>query len=155
MAGVPETVVDRARSVVESAERSPQPGDQPAGTQSTAAADTSQLPTESSPTAQSESTEDTATTADTPSEQTSAVDNDRSSAPNEELGAESEAADDRVSYPEEEFFDGTPDPAVDEPLDEESMVRVAVALRSLDVASMTPLEALNTLDDLRSRLRDS
>ena len=64
-----------------------------------------------------------------------------------------ETPDDRVSYPEEEFFDGTPDPAIDAPLDEESMVEVAVALRALDVATMTPLEALNTLDELRSALR--
>jgi len=33
------------------------------------------------------------------------------------------------------------------------MVRVAVALRALDVASMTPIEALNTLDELRSELK--
>jgi len=152
MAGVPETVVDRARSVVESADGS-QAESGPTGSQPTANAD--QTPTDKPADSQSETNRDgSETTTDTPSEQTSAVDNDRPSYPEEELDVGAEAADDRASYPEEEFFGGTVDPAVDDPLDEESMVRVAVALRSVDVASMTPLEALNTLDELRSELRE-
>ena len=152
MAGIPETVVDRARSVVASADATAsESAGSAAGPEPTAASTRSQPPAESNP--EAESTEESSTATDSPSEQTSAVDDDRSSYPDEELADGGEATDDRVSYPEEEFFDGTPDPAVDEPLDEESMVRVAVALRALDVASMTPLEALNTLDELRSELR--
>jgi len=152
MAGVPETVVDRARSVVESADGS-QAESGPVEGQPTANVD--QTPTDSRPDSQSETERDgSGTTTDTPSEQTSAVDNDLPSYPEEELDVGAEAADDRSSYPNEEFFGGTADPAVDDPLDEESMVRVAVALRSVDVASMTPLEALNTLDELRSELRE-
>jgi DNA mismatch repair protein MutS len=152
MAGVPETVVDRARSVVESADGS-QAERGPTGSQPTANVD--QTPTDKPADSRSETNRDgSGTTTDTSSEQTSAVDNDRSSYPEEEIDVGAEAADDRASYPEEEFFGGTVDPAVDDPLDEESMVRVAVALRSVDVASMTPLEALNTLDELRSELRE-
>jgi DNA mismatch repair protein MutS len=144
MAGVPETVVDRARSIVDGTE------DQAESTRGPNVLPNSK-PTETS-NSQSETSHDT--TEDGNSEQTGAVD-DRVSYPEEEFDTESTGTDDdddRASYPEEEFFGGTPDPAVDAPLDEESMVRVAVALRSLDVASMTPLEALNTVDELRSEL---
>ena len=152
MAGVPETVVERARSVVESADRS-QAESGPEEGQPTASVD--HTPTESRPDSRSETKPDrSGTTTDSPNEQTGAVDNDRPSYPEESLDVGAEAADDRASYPEEEFFGGTADPAADDPLDEESMVRVAVALRSVDVASMTPLEALNTLDELRSELRE-
>ena len=151
--GVPETVVERARSVVESADRS-QAESGPEEGQPTASVD--HTPTESRPDSRSETKPDrSGTTTDSPNEQTGAVDNDRPSYPEESLDVGAEAADDRASYPEEEFFGGTADPAADDPLDEESMVRVAVALRSVDVASMTPLEALNTLDELRSTLEAS
>jgi len=145
MAGVPETVVDRARSIVDGTEGQNRPTGEPTVLPNSKPTDTSNT--------QSETSRDTAD--DRNSDQTSAVDDDRVSYPEEEFETEStndDAADDRSSYPEEDFFGGTPDPAVDAPLDEESMVRVAVALRSLDVASMTPLEALNTLDELRSEL---
>ena len=145
MAGVPETVVDRARAVVESADATDAGGEDatestpdPTPTEPDAPADARSKPTDDS------------TPNEPGSEQTETVD-DRTSYPEEAF--EADASDDRASYPDEAFFDGTPDPAVDEPLDEESMVRVAVALRSVDVASMTPLEALNTLDELRSELR--
>ncbi|MGM0605234.1 MAG: DNA mismatch repair protein MutS [Halobacteriota archaeon] len=76
-------------------------------------------------------------------------------APDKSVVDPSEAADvdDRSSYPEEEFFDGVADPAVDAPIDEAAMVEVAIALRAMDVGSTTPLEALNTLDRLRSKLQ--
>ena len=156
MAGVPETVVDRARAIVDETDTSDRTGET-TGTPPTVMSDTtagkpdrrSHTPSEPN---QEAATNDTDTT-ESPSEQTGAVDNDRASFPDEESEPNAEATDDdRVSYPEEEFFDGIPDPAVDAPLDEESMVTVAIALRSLDVASMTPLEALNTLDELRSEL---
>ena len=148
MAGVPETVVDRARAVVESADVTDTGvGDM---TESTAEPTPTDLDTPAD--AQPNQTDDP--TADAPNEpateQTETVD-DRASYPEETF--EADASDDRASYPEDTFFEGTPDPAIDEPLDEESMVRVAVALRSVDVASMTPLEALNTLDELRSELQ--
>ena len=45
------------------------------------------------------------------------------------------------------------DNALDEQgLDTESMAAVASELRDLDIATMTPLEALNTLDEFRSEL---
>ncbi len=140
MAGVPEPVVERATSVVDSV------GTHSGGT----AADSTPVSSQSSPKPDrtDRTSEAGGTDTDTPSEQTGAVD-DRVSYPDEELDAE----DNRASYPAEEFFGGVGDPAVDDPLDEESMVRVAVALRALDVASMTPLEALNTLDELRSELQ--
>jgi len=145
MAGVPEAVVERAKGVVDSTEPSAVDGvvDSPTATPRPPQPSPDTDPTDHSP-------EAGGTDSETPSEQTGAVD-DRVSYPDEEFTAED--SDDRVSYPAEEFFGGVGDPAVDEPLDEESMVRVAVALRSLDVASMTPLEALNTLDELRSELK--
>jgi DNA mismatch repair protein MutS len=167
MAGVPETVVDRARSVVDSADaggknqssRSSQP-EQPSGTQPTSTSETNRTRsanTDSQPETDTGSASDPSDSANNQTE----VGDDRVSYPDEtfdlghaDAGAEdADDVDDRVSYPEEEFFGGTPDPAVDAPLDEESMVSVAIALRALDVASMTPLEALNTLDELRSELR--
>ncbi|WP_253738116.1 DNA mismatch repair protein MutS [Halohasta salina] len=148
MAGVPETVVDRARAVVESTDRTE------SGSADAAGGSSETSPSDPDPSAEPRSEPADESAADTPQEsdgeQTETVE-DRVSYPEEAF--EPDSSDDRASYPEEAFFDGTPDPAVDEPLDEESMVRVAVALRALDVASMTPLEALNTLDELRSELR--
>jgi len=63
-----------------------------------------------------------------------------------------DSVDSRSSYPEEEFFDGIADPAVDAPIDEAAMVDVAIALRSIDIASTTPLEALTLLNEFRSKL---
>ena len=147
MAGVPEPVVERATSVVESAET--KSGDVAPDLPSTVSPESSQPPSEPDPSDEPDRAAG-GTDTDTPSDQTGAVD-DRVSYPDEELDVDAE--DDRASYPVEEFFSGVGDPAVDEPLDEESMVRVAVALRALDVASMTPIEALNTLDELRSELK--
>jgi len=148
MAGVPEPVVDRATAVVDSAETPT--GGVATGPASTAATESNQ-PSPAPDTSESVDHEAGGTETDSPSEQTGTVDN-RPSYPDEEFDTAAES-DNRASYPEEEFFGGVGDPAVDEPLDEESMVRVAVALRSLDVASMTPLEALNTLDELRAKLK--
>ncbi len=145
MAGVPETVVERANSVVASSEV---PVDGTAGS-SVGSSESSQPPADPAPNEEPDRNSG-GTDTERPNEQTGAVD-DRVSYPDEEF--ETADSDDRVSYPAEEFFGGVGDPAVDEPLDEESIVRVAVALRSLDVASMTPLEALNTLDELRTTLK--
>ncbi len=147
MAGVPQQVVDRARAVVEASD-STASGELAADTRSTTSPETPQ-PTDS--TDERTDREAGGIDTDTPSEQSGTVD-DRVSYPDEEREPHGDV-DDRVSYPAEEFFGGVGDPAVDEPLDEESMVRVAVALRALDVASMTPLDALNTLDELRSELQ--
>ena len=145
MAGVPEAVVERARRVVDSVDASS------ADVATNAANPNQESPHQSpGPDATDHTSEAGGTDTDTPSEQTGKVD-DRVSYPDEEFAVDE--SDDRSSYPAEEFFGGVGDPAVDEPLDEESMVRVAVALRALDVASMTPLDALNTLDELRSELQ--
>ncbi|MFO7834968.1 MAG: DNA mismatch repair protein MutS, partial [Halohasta sp.] len=145
MAGVPESVVDRARSVVET-DASNAGTEDATGNSSETAPSKADTPADPRP----EPTDDPDTPNEAVSEQPESVD-DRASYPEEAF--EVDDADDRASYPDDGFFEGTPDPAIDEPLDEESMVRVAVALRALDVASMTPLEALNTLDELRSELR--
>ena len=146
MAGVPDTVVDRARAVVESTDA----GDTRVGDTTESASEPTPTEPDTPADSRPEPTDDPAP-AESGGEQTETID-DRASYPEEAF--DTDDADDRASYPEDDFFEGTPDPAIDEPLDEESMVRVAVALRALDVASMTPLEALNTLDELRSELQE-
>ena len=44
---------------------------------------------------------------------------------------------------------------IDNALDAEAVAAVATELHDLDIATMTPLEALNTLDELRSTLEAS
>jgi len=51
--------------------------------------------------------------------------------------------------------DAVADALDEQGLDAESIATVATELRELDIATMTPLEALNTLDELRSTLEAS
>jgi DNA mismatch repair protein MutS len=51
--------------------------------------------------------------------------------------------------------DALADALSEQALDAEAVAAVAAELHALDIATMTPLEALNTLDALRSRLADA
>ena len=51
--------------------------------------------------------------------------------------------------------DAIDDVSAEQPLDAEAVAAVADELQTLDIATMTPLEALNTLDELRSQLDET
>jgi DNA mismatch repair protein MutS len=48
--------------------------------------------------------------------------------------------------------DAVADALNEHPVDAEAVAAVATQLRELDIATMTPIEALNTLDEFRSEL---
>jgi len=132
MAGVPAAVVDRAREVVATTtdDETAVTGDHEAAKSSDERERTDELP-------DGTSTGSAATDGVSPAD-----------GPAEGDGVSSDEGDTAVAGEAvAEALDG-------ESLDAEAVAAVASDLRDLDIATMTPLEALTTLDELRSTLAD-
>ena len=144
MAGVPDAVVERARTLVESGV----PVDDGQG--STADAD--------STTADAESAGDD-TTADAAATNGHAAANGEARADGRDRADGHAATDDGAAQPSlEAYAGGEPDPeslsTTGDRADADALAEVAAEISDLDVAETTPLEALNALHDLKRRLDD-